>query len=201
MILEPKICLRFHFFSFYLSWNYETKYHNLSFSMFFFNVVLSQIFHSPLSLSSRGSLVPLHFLPLKWYHLHICVVDMAILISAWNFTWWTLACKLNKQGDNILPRHDLFPNLNQLVIPCPVLTGASWPVYRFLRRQIRCSGNLISWRIFHSLLWSIQSKASAYFCLYTCSYSHFIWNLTLFPLNCFCIFVKIWIYLYININT
>ena len=32
---------------------------------------LSQLFHSPLSLSSRGCLVPLHFLPLEWYHLHI----------------------------------------------------------------------------------------------------------------------------------
>ena len=33
--------------------------------------VLSQLFHSPLSPSSRGSLVPLHFLPFKWYHLQI----------------------------------------------------------------------------------------------------------------------------------
>ena len=32
--------------------------------------VLSQLFHSTLSPSSRGSLVPLHFLPLKWYHLY-----------------------------------------------------------------------------------------------------------------------------------
>ena len=32
--------------------------------------VSKQLFHSPLSPSSRGSLVPLHFLPLKWYHLH-----------------------------------------------------------------------------------------------------------------------------------
>ena len=31
---------------------------------------LSQLFQSPLS-SSRGSLVPLCFLPLEWYHLHI----------------------------------------------------------------------------------------------------------------------------------
>ena len=28
-------------------------------------------FHSPLLPSSRGSLVPLHFLPLEWYHLYI----------------------------------------------------------------------------------------------------------------------------------
>ena len=34
-------------------------------------LVLSQCFHSPLSPSKRGSLVPLHFLPLEWYHLHI----------------------------------------------------------------------------------------------------------------------------------
>ena len=33
--------------------------------------VLSQLFHSPLLPSSRGSLVPLHFLPWGWYHLHI----------------------------------------------------------------------------------------------------------------------------------
>ena len=33
--------------------------------------VLSQLFHSPLSLSSRDSLVPLHFLPWGWCQLHI----------------------------------------------------------------------------------------------------------------------------------
>ena len=43
----------------------------------------------------------------------------------------------------------------------PVLTVASWPAYRFLKRQVRWSGIPISWRIFHSLLWSTQSKALA----------------------------------------
>ena len=33
--------------------------------------VLSQFFHSPFSLSSKGSLVSLHFLPVELYHLHI----------------------------------------------------------------------------------------------------------------------------------
>ena len=32
-------------------------------AMMFIFLFLSQLFHSPLSLSSRGSLVPLHFLP------------------------------------------------------------------------------------------------------------------------------------------
>ena len=34
------------------------------------NVILSQLFHSPLSPSSRGSLVLLCFLPSEWYHVH-----------------------------------------------------------------------------------------------------------------------------------
>ena len=34
------------------------------------------------------------------------------------------------------------------VVPCPVLTVASWTAYRFLRRQARWSGIPISWRIF-----------------------------------------------------
>ena len=33
--------------------------------------VLSQLFNSFFSPSAKGSLVPLHFLPLNWYHLHI----------------------------------------------------------------------------------------------------------------------------------
>ena len=37
---------------------------------------------------------------------------------------------------------------NQFVVPCLVLTIASWPAYRFLRRQVRWSGSPISWRIF-----------------------------------------------------
>ena len=34
--------------------------------------------------------------------------------------------------------------LNQFILPCPVLTVASWPIHRFLRRQIRWSGIPIS---------------------------------------------------------
>ena len=70
------------------------------------------------------------------------------------------AYKLNKQGDNIQPWHTPFLILNQSVVPCPVLTVASWPEYQFLRRQVRWSGIPISLRIFHSLLWSTQVKVS-----------------------------------------
>ena len=37
--------------------------------------------------------------------------------------------KLNKQGDNIQPWHIPFPILIHSVVPCPIITVASWPVY------------------------------------------------------------------------
>ena len=57
-------------------------------------------------------------------------------------------CRLNKQGDNIQPWRTPFPIWNQSVVPCPVLTVASWPAYRFLKRQVRWSGIPVSFRIF-----------------------------------------------------
>ena len=57
------------------------------------------------------------------------------------------AYKLNKQGDNIQPWCTPCPIWNQSVVPCPVLTIASWPAYRFLKRQIRWSGIPISFII------------------------------------------------------
>ena len=50
------------------------------------------------------------------------------------------AYKLNKQGDNIQLWRTPLPIWNQSVAPCLVLTVASWPAYRFLRRQVRWSG-------------------------------------------------------------
>ena len=47
--------------------------------------------------------------------------------------------KLNKQGDNTQPWCTPFPIWNQSVVPCPVLTAASWPAYRFLKRLVRYS--------------------------------------------------------------
>ena len=71
------------------------------------------------------------------------------------------AYKLNKQSDKIQAWCTPFLIWKQSVFPCPGLTVASWPAYRFLRRQIRWYGIPISFRIFHSLLWSTQSKALA----------------------------------------
>ena len=49
------------------------------------------------------------------------------------------AYKLNKQGDNIQLWRTPFPIWNQSVVPCPVLTIASWPAYRSAGR----SGGLV----------------------------------------------------------
>ena len=62
------------------------------------------------------------------------------------------AYKLNKQGDNIQPWCTPFPIWNQSVVPCPVLTVASWSAYRFLKRRIRWSGIPISFRIFQFIV-------------------------------------------------
>ena len=78
MILEPKKVkpVSFHFFPIYLPWSDGTRCQDLKFFEYW---VLSQLFHSPLSHSSRDSLVPLCFLPLEWYHLHIW--------GCWYFSW------------------------------------------------------------------------------------------------------------------
>jgi len=86
-------------------------------------------------------------------YLRLLIFHPAILIppcasSSPAFHMMYFACKLNKQGDNIQLWYMPFPIWNQSVVPCPVLTAASWPAYRFLRRQIKWSGTLISWRIF-----------------------------------------------------
>ena len=69
--------------------------------------------------------------------------------------------QLSHKGSPIQPKDTPFPVLNQSIVPCPVLTVASWSAYRFLRRLVRWSGIPISLTIFHIFLWSTQSKALA----------------------------------------
>jgi len=68
-------------------------------------------------------------------------------LSDWSDLIW-LWYNLHKQGDNIKPWHTPFPIWNQSVVPCLVLTVASWPAYWFLRRQVRWSSIPISLRLF-----------------------------------------------------
>ena len=86
-------------------------------------------------------------------YLRVLIFLLPILIPACEssspaFHMMYSAYKLNKQGDNIQPWCTPFPILSQSIVPCPVLTVASWPVYRFLRRQLWWSGIPISLRIY-----------------------------------------------------
>ena len=92
-------------------------------------------------------------------YLRLLVFLPAILIpacasSSLAFYMMYSAYNLNKQGDNKHSWCTPFSILNQSVVPCKVLTVASWPKHRFLRRQVRWSCIPIFLRIFHSLLWS-----------------------------------------------
>ena len=63
--------------------------------------------------------------------------------SSWAFFMMYSLSNLSNQGDSIQPWHTPFLIWNHS-IPCSVLAVASWPAYRFLRRQIRWSGISIS---------------------------------------------------------
>ena len=104
--------------------------------------------------------------------------------------------KLNKQGDSFQPWCTPFPIWNQSVVPCPVLTVASWPAYRFLKRQVRWSGIPILLRIFQFVVvytvkdFGIVNKAKVDFwgepsCFFQWSYG--CWQ---FDLWCFSAFSK-----------
>ena len=97
-----------------------------------------------------------------WYFFWQSLLQL-MLHPALGFHMMYSAYKLNKQGDNIQPCHTPFPIWNQSIVLYPVLTFASWPAYRFLRRQVRWSGIPIS------LLEPVHcSMSSSNFCFLTC---------------------------------
>ena len=161
---KNKVCHCFHCFPTYLLWSDRTRCMILVFWMLSFKPTFSlssftfikRLFtssFSAISVVSSEYLTLLMFLP--------AILIPACASSSPAFHMMYSAYTLNKQGDNIQPWCTPFPIWNQSVVPCQVLTVASWPAYRFLTRQVRCSGIPISFRIFHSLLWSTQSKALA----------------------------------------
>ena len=139
------------------------RYHDLSFWMLNFKPEFSPFYFIFIErLFSFSSLSAMRVISSAY--LRLLIFLPAVLIpacdtssTAYNMTY--SAYKLNKQGDNIQPWRTPFPILNPSLASCPVLTVACWPAYRFLRRKVRWSGVPISLRIFHSLLWSTQSKA------------------------------------------
>ena len=159
---ENKVCHCFFCFLMYLLWSDGTGCHDLSFLNVSFKPAFSlSSFTFIKRLFSSLSLSAIRMVSSAY--LRLLIFLLAILIpacasSSLAFRVIYSAYKLNEQGDNIQPWCILFPIWNQSVVPCPLLTVASWPAQRFFRRQVRWSGIPISFRIFHSLLWSTQSK-------------------------------------------
>ena len=91
-------------------------------------------------------------------------------ILAWKIPQIEEPGRLQSMGSQRV-RHDLVTEhthsnyfsrlLHASVVPCPVLTVASWPAHRFIKRHVRRPGIPISFRVVHSLMWSTQSKALA----------------------------------------
>ena len=113
-------------------------------SSFFECWVLSQVFHSPVSLSSRdSSSSSLSVIKvLSSAYLRLLIFLPAILILGYDssspaFHMMYSSFKLNKQGENIQSWCIPFLILNKSIVSCPVLTVASWSAYRFIRRQVR----------------------------------------------------------------
>ena len=121
------------------------------FSTLLFYFIKRLFISSSLSAIRVGSSAYLRLLILLW---EILIPACASSSPAYHMIY--SAYKLYMQGDNIQPWQTPFPIWNQSVVPCLVLTVASWPTHRFLRRQVRWFGIPISWRIFNSLLWSTQ---------------------------------------------
>ena len=94
-------------------------------------------------------------------YLRLLIFLLAILIPAYEssslaFHMMYSAYKSKKQDASIQPWHRPFPIWNQSIVPCLTIIVST---FRFFGRQVKWSSIPISLRIFHSLLWSTQSKA------------------------------------------
>ena len=131
---KNKVCHCFHCFPIYFPWSDGTRYHDLSFP----NV---ELFKPTFSLSSftfikrlfsSSSLSAVRMVSsayLRWLIFLPAILIPACVSSSPAFLMMYSAYKLNKQSDNIQPWRIPFPIWNQSVVPCPVLTVASWPAY------------------------------------------------------------------------
>ena len=144
---KNKIWHCFHCFPIYLPWSNGTGCHDLSFWMLSFKPgfsLSSFTFIKSLFSSSLSTIRVVSSANLRLLIFLLAILIPAVASSSLAFHMRYSVYKLNNQGDNIQPWHTPFLIWNQCVVSCPVLIAASWPAYRFLRRQIRWSGIPIS---------------------------------------------------------
>ena len=133
---QNKVSHYFHCFPIDLPWSDGTGCHMLV----FWNWVLSQLtllfhFHQEaheffFTFCHKGDVICIS----QVVDVSPGNLDSSVCLA---FCMMYFAYKLNKQDDNIQPWFTPFPIWNQSVVPCPILTVASCPAYRFLKRQGR----------------------------------------------------------------
>ena len=134
-----KVCHCFHCFPIYLPWNDGTGCQIFIFWMLSFKPAFS---HSSFTFIKRlfscCSLFAIRVVSSAYLRLLIflpAILIPACASSSPTFLMMYSVRNLNKQSDNIQPCQfwTPFPILNQSIVPCKILTVASWPTYRFLR--------------------------------------------------------------------
>jgi len=96
-----------------------------AFSLLF--IFIKRLFSS----SSFSAIMVVSFAYLRLLILLPAILIPACASSSPAFCMMYSALKLNKQGDNTHSWSTVFPIWNQSVVPCPVLTVASWPITGF----------------------------------------------------------------------
>jgi len=161
---EYKVSHCFHCFPICLPWSDRTRAMIIVFCMLSFKPTFSlSSFIYIKRLFSFSSLSAIRVVSSAY--LRLLIFFQAILIPACAssspaFLMMYSAYKLNKPGDNIQPWCTPFPIWYQSVVPCPVLTVASWPDLHTDFSGGR-SGGLVFPPLseFSGLLWSTHSKA------------------------------------------
>ena len=145
---EIKSCHCFHCFPIYYPWNDGPDDMIFVFWMLSFKPAFSlSSFTFIKRLFSSSSLSAIRVVSSAYLRLLIFLPAVSIpacASSSPHFHMMYSAHKVNKQGDNIQTWRTPFSMWNQSIVPCQVLTVASWPEYRFLRRHIRWSGIPVS---------------------------------------------------------
>ena len=143
---ENKVWHCFHCFP-CLPWSDGTRFHDFVYWMLSFKpafsfssfTLIKRFFSSSLLSAHKGSIICIsEVIDISPHNLDssLCFIQPGILDN--------VHCILNKQGDSIQLWCTPFPVWNQTIVPCPVLTVASWPACKFLRRQVGWSGIPIS---------------------------------------------------------
>ena len=138
---ENNICHCYHNPPIYLLWSDVTACHDLVFWMLSLKLdfslssfTLINRFFTSSSLSAIGVTLSAC--------LRILIFLLEILIPVYDSSspechMTYSECRLYKPGDSIQTCRTPFPIWGQSVVPCLVLTVASWSAYRLLSRQVR----------------------------------------------------------------